>query len=181
VQEEAMKRIIASIAVGSLVAFEACSSATPEQLESTQQVEQRVTDTDVVAPYQFCNTYEDNRLQDPWVGVCCTTTDGLAGTLQQIGNGLLGCMVQSAVPPCVPNAVLVPPGTITFDTTGPYCLKINGPLTGWGCTNIDGRTLQVNDIPVSSCGGMPLPALFNGAEYFEFTAGSISYASLYAW
>jgi hypothetical protein len=174
-----MRRIIASIAVGNLVAFVACSSATPEQHESTQQVAQRYLDGDRNS--QSCNTYPSNYLNNPSVGLCCRTTDGRAGTLQQLGRGMLGCVPPSFVPPCVPNAVLVPPGTITFDTTGPYCLKIDGPITGWGCTNVDGRTLKINDTDESSCGGMPLPATVNGGEYFEFTAGAMSYASVYAW
>ncbi len=65
-----------------------------------------------------------------------------------------------------------------FDTTGAVCYTVNGTIHGWGCSNIDGRSVMVNGTAVT-CGQLPLPG---SAPYtFSFTAGSYPWASFYWW
>jgi hypothetical protein len=52
-------------------------------------------------------------------------------------------------------------------------------ISGWGCSNFNGRSLQVNDVALSC--GAKLPAKFNGYYYFESTNGAYDYASIYWW
>jgi fibronectin type 3 domain-containing protein len=74
----------------------------------------------------------------------------------------------------------------SFDTSGPYCFVLCWNLSpaapiygGWGCSNLDGRTLIVNG-QATSCSAA-LPAQSNGAYTFSSTGGTYSYASIYWW
>ena len=53
--------------------------------------------------------------------------------------------------------------------TAAACYRTDSSIGGWGCWNDQGRTILVNDEPVS-CGGS-LPSQHNGYYYFEFSAG----------
>jgi hypothetical protein len=81
--------------------------------------------------------------------------------------------------PCSPAIVASGGGTSNFETTGPVCYVVNRNLAGWGCSNFSGRTVLVNDVPMS-CGGA-LPAQVNGSYYFEVSAGDFPWASIYWW
>lgn len=52
-------------------------------------------------------------------------------------------------------------------------------IGGWGCSNFNGRSLQVDDVAVSY--GAKLSAKYNGYYYFEATNGAHDYASVYWW
>ncbi len=65
-----------------------------------------------------------------------------------------------------------------FETTGAVCYTVTATIHGWGCSNMDGRTVTVNGTAVT-CGQLPLPG---SAPYtFHFTAGSYPWASFYWW
>jgi uncharacterized repeat protein (TIGR02543 family) len=65
-----------------------------------------------------------------------------------------------------------------FETTGAVCYTVSATLHGWGCSNVDGRSVAVNGTTVT-CGQMPLPG---SAPYtFSFGAGSYPWASFYWW
>ncbi|HYD40222.1 MAG TPA: glycoside hydrolase family 11 protein [Anaeromyxobacter sp.] len=65
-----------------------------------------------------------------------------------------------------------------FNTTGAICFTVSTNINGWGCSNIDGRTVTVNGTAVT-CGRLPLPG---SAPYtFSFSAGSYPWASFYWW
>jgi len=65
-----------------------------------------------------------------------------------------------------------------FNTTGAVCYTVSATINGWGCSNVDGRTVTVNGTAVT-CGQTPLPGT---APYtFRFTAGSYPWASFYWW
>lgn len=68
-----------------------------------------------------------------------------------------------------------------FNTTGPICLRTSLSVTGWGCSNFDGRTVSVNgQPPTSTCGGgTPITRSADGFTYFIITAGAFPYASLF--
>jgi beta-glucanase (GH16 family) len=65
-----------------------------------------------------------------------------------------------------------------FATTGAVCFTVTGTINGWGCSNVDGRTVTVNGTGVT-CGKLPLPG---ASPYtFSFTAGTYPWASFYWW
>lgn len=66
-----------------------------------------------------------------------------------------------------------------FGTAGAYCFVTCDNIAGWGCSNLEGRTVSVNGTVVS-CGSMPLTAV-DGRYQFEVTAGDHTYASIYWW
>ena len=68
----------------------------------------------------------------------------------------------------------------SFGTASAYCFRTPDNINGWGCSNFDGRTLKVNGV-AKDCGNMPLPAKVNGYYYFDCSAGTYSYASIYWW
>jgi hypothetical protein len=65
-----------------------------------------------------------------------------------------------------------------FNTTGAVCFTVSGTLNGWGCSNVDGRTVTVNGT-AAICGQTPLPG--SSPRTFSFTAGSYPWASFYWW
>ncbi len=122
--------------------------------------------------------------------VCGSKSDGCGNTLNcgTCGSGLTcnssnQCVTgSSGTEPCTPNATFGAGVTNSgsFNTTGAYCFRTSMDVAGWGCSNFDGRTLQVNDV-AKSVGSMPLPTKYNGYYYFESTGGVYSYASCYWW
>lgn len=83
--------------------------------------------------------------------------------------------------PCVPAKTITGTGsanTGNFGTTGPFCFRTPDNISGWGCSNLTGRTLKVNGV-TTTCGAASLPAKVNGYYYFDVSAGSVDYASIY--
>ncbi len=82
--------------------------------------------------------------------------------------------------PCA-NAVTFSGNTGNFNTVGAVCYRTNATINGWGCYNITGRTVTVNNTTVA-CGAMPLPAKWSdGYTYFAVSAGTYPCAGLYTW
>jgi hypothetical protein len=80
--------------------------------------------------------------------------------------------------PCSP-AIDFTSQTGNFNTMGAVCYRTNATISGWGCSNFDGRTVAVEGTTVT-CGQTPLPAPYtDGYTYFAVSAGTYSYASLY--
>ena len=67
---------------------------------------------------------------------------------------------------------------VSFASAGPVCLKVTLDITGWGCSNFQGRTVKVNGTTVS-CAELPLPSKVDDAYYFDVSAGEHDYASLF--
>jgi len=84
--------------------------------------------------------------------------------------------------PCKPNASFGPgvQSSGNFNTKGAYCFRTPMNISGWGCSNMEGRNLQMNDV-AKTCGSMPMPTKYKGYYYFESTAGAYSWASIYWW
>jgi hypothetical protein len=99
----------------------------------------------------------------------------------QICNAANKCeAVSSGAEPCSPSKTFVTEtGSGNFGTTAAYCFRTSMNIAGWGCSNFNGRSLQVNDVAVSC--GAKLPAKYNGYYYFEATNGAHEYASVYWW
>jgi len=84
--------------------------------------------------------------------------------------------------PCTPSKTITAASgsgtTGSFETTGAYCFRTPDNINGWGCSNFTGRTLKVNGVTVE-CAKLPLPAKVNGYYYFDASAGSVDYSSIY--
>ncbi len=65
-----------------------------------------------------------------------------------------------------------------FNTTGAVCYTVSGTINGWGCSNMQGRTVTVNGTAVT-CGRLPLPG--TSPYTFSFSAGTYPWASFYWW
>jgi hypothetical protein len=63
---------------------------------------------------------------------------------------------------------------------GPVLLQDVRHHQRWNWSSFDGRSVLVNDV-AETCWAMPLPARFNGDDYFEVTAGSFDYAHINWW
>jgi hypothetical protein len=60
-------------------------------------------------------------------------------------------------------------------------MRTSSTISGWQCSNMDGRTIQVNNVAVT-CGSMPLPAAWSdGYYYFSMTSGTYTYACIGYW
>jgi M6 family metalloprotease-like protein len=82
--------------------------------------------------------------------------------------------------PCVPSATVCGGQSGSFNTSGAYCFRTPDAIQGWGCSNMTGRTVQVNGV-VETCGNLPLPVKYNGYYYFSASAGGPTYSSIYWW
>jgi len=83
--------------------------------------------------------------------------------------------------PCVPAQTVTGTQSGNFGTTGAYCFRTASTINGWGCSNLTGRTIKINGASVASCGALPMPARYNGYYYFDVSAGTVDYASIYWW
>jgi endoglucanase len=119
---------------------------------------------------------------------CGTPSNGCGGSLScgscvagQTCNASNRCeAVSSGAEPCTPSKTLTTQtNSGSFGTTGPYCFRTSMSIAGWGCSNFNGRSLQVNDVALSC--GAALPAKHNGYYYFESSNGAFDYASVYWW
>ncbi len=118
---------------------------------------------------------------------CGSVSDGCGGTLNcgtcAAGNTCTANVcVASGSEPCTPNLTLdaAAGNSGNFNTSGAYCFRTPRDIVGWGCSNFDGRTLQINDV-AKTPGSMPMPTKSNGYYYFEVSAGTYNYASCYWW
>lgn len=67
----------------------------------------------------------------------------------------------------------------TLNTTGPVCYEITNEIKGWTAWNIQGRTIEVNNVVLTQ--GAPLPPKINGKYYFGFSAGTYPWAGWTHW
>jgi hypothetical protein len=119
---------------------------------------------------------------------CGSISNGCGGTLScgtcvagQTCNSANQCeATSSGTEPCTPSKTLTTEtNSGSFGTTGAYCFRTSMDIAGWGCSNFNGRSLQVNDVAVSC--GAKLPAKYDGYYYFESSTGAFDYASVYWW
>jgi hypothetical protein len=111
-----------------------------------------------------------------------TTYYYIVAGVNPVGEGT-GSKVVSATPtkptePCSP-ALDASTGQ-NLNTTGAVCWRTPAAIAGWGCSNFAGRTVKVNGVQVT-CGALPLPAKVNGYYYFDISAGTFPWASMYWW
>ena len=107
-------------------------------------------------------------------------TKATGGAAPTGGTKSTGGSSSSGTEPCTPSATITGGQSGNFNTTGAYCFRTPDTINGWGCSNFDGRSLQVNDV-AKTCGSLPMPTKYNGYYYFEASAGTYSWASIYWW
>jgi mannan endo-1,4-beta-mannosidase len=115
-----------------------------------------------------------------WSG--CASTSGAVCTVAMTASKTVTATFNTSggTAPCA-NAITFTGNTNNFNTTGAVCYRTSQTINGWGCYNLDGRTLRVNDTAVT-CGQTPLPARWSdGYYYFSVTAGTYPWAGIYAW
>lgn len=82
--------------------------------------------------------------------------------------------------PCSPIRLTQDWYSGNMDTTDGVCLRTADNISGWQCSNFDGRTVQVNGTAVT-CGGPLPPKSSDGYYYFDVSAGLYPYASFTWW
>ncbi len=113
-----------------------------------------------------------------WGGACtgtattCTVSMTQARTVTATFNG-------GGAAPCS-NPITFTGNTNNFGTTGAVCYRTSATINGWGCYNMDGRTITVG-AETRTCGQMPLTRNADGYTYFSVTAGTFAWAGIYAW
>jgi len=80
--------------------------------------------------------------------------------------------------PCSPAMEGVNSSSGSFNTLGESCWRVSMDISGWGCNDIEGRTIKVNGTLVT-CAQLPLPDKVHGDYYFDFSAGEHEYASFF--
>jgi len=93
-------------------------------------------------------------------------------------GGNPGMAMNGSKVPCSPAKEVSGGMSGPFGSTGPACLRVEGMIAGWGCSNFDGRTVKVNGREMM-CGQLPLPDAVDGSYYFDVSAGTFEYASFY--
>ncbi len=109
------------------------------------------------------------------------------GAVTVAGGGLTRTIAvtqagQTTTPPggTCPNPITFSGNTGNFNTTGAVCYRTNATINGWGCFNVDGRTVTVGGV-ARTCGQMPLTRSADGYYYFAVTAGQFPWAGVFAW
>jgi hypothetical protein len=70
--------------------------------------------------------------------------------------------------------------SLSFGTTGEHWFVVSESINGWQASEMQGRNITVNGVPVSA-GQMPLPPAVGGSYYFHFSAGANDWSSWSFW
>ncbi|HYD42317.1 MAG TPA: glycoside hydrolase family 6 protein [Anaeromyxobacter sp.] len=111
-------------------------------------------------------------------GSTCTVAMTQARTVTATFNG-----GSTGGTPCA-NPITFTGNTNNFNTTGAVCYRTSATVNGWGCYNMDGRTIRLNTSTATiACGAGPLPLAkhSDGYTYFSVSAGTYAWAGIYAW
>jgi fibronectin type 3 domain-containing protein len=98
-------------------------------------------------------------------------------------NGGGNCSsANSGTKSAVPRGCTVASGNSgNFNTVDRKCFVTCDTITGWNCSNTDGRTITINGGPLA-CGAMPIPApKRSGYNVIDVSAGTLAFASLAWW
>ncbi|HYD42592.1 MAG TPA: glycosyl hydrolase family 8 [Anaeromyxobacter sp.] len=116
-----------------------------------------------------------------WGGACSGTA--LACTVTMTGAQAVTATFDAepnGTAPCANAITLTSGNSGNFNTTGAVCYRTSANVAGWGCYNMTGRTVSVNNVAVAC--GAALPAKWSdGYYYFAFTAGQYPWAGFYYW
>jgi endoglucanase len=109
--------------------------------------------------------------------VTMSTARSVTATFNSSGGGGGGTT------PCA-SPVTFTGNTGNFNTTGAVCFRTSQAVNGWGCSNLTGRTVRINNgTATTTCGGGPFPLAktSDGYTYFAVSAGTYAWASIYVW
>jgi endoglucanase len=114
-----------------------------------------------------------------WSGACTGTAATCTVTMSAARSVTATFTASTTTTPCA-NPITFTGNTSTFNTAGAVCFRTSATINGWGCYNMDGRTITVGGV-TRTCGQMPLTRSSDGYTYFAITAGTYPWAGLYAW
>jgi hypothetical protein len=103
--------------------------------------------------------------------------NGVPSGGQSAAGGVSSNMGDSSAP-CSPAKDVTGGMSGDLGTMGGACIRVTSDITGWGCSNFDGRTVKVNG-QIVMCAEEPLPDKLDGAYYFDISPGAFGYASFY--
>lgn len=108
------------------------------------------------------------------------------GSMELIGISLEGVSFSAPKPfQCTGGCLSATPLTRNqnsgpFGTAGERWFVVTTTINGWQASEIQGRSITVNGVPVTA-GQMPLPSAAGGAYYFQFSAGANDWSSMSFW
>ncbi len=113
-----------------------------------------------------------------WSGACTGT--GSCVLSMTAARNVTATFNTNTTNPVCSSPITFTNNTGNFNTTGAACYRTTQNVAGWGCSNFDGRTVAVGGV-ARSCGQLPLTRSSDGYYYFQVSAGTYSWASLYVW
>jgi endoglucanase len=114
-----------------------------------------------------------------WSGAC-TGTGSCVVTLTAAQSVTATFNTSGGTGTTCANPVTFAGNTGNFNTAGAVCYRTSATVNGWGCYNMDGRTIAVGGV-ARTCGQMPVTKSTDGYTYFAVSAGTYPWAGLYAW
>jgi cellulose 1,4-beta-cellobiosidase len=115
-----------------------------------------------------------------WGGACQGATATCTVAMSQARSVSATFTAGTTTGPCSNPITLTSGNSGNFNTTGAACYRTTATVNGWGCYNMDGRTVSVNG-STTTCGTMPVAKWTDGYSYFGFTAGTYPWAGFYYW
>ncbi len=115
-----------------------------------------------------------------WGGACSGTSLTCAVTMTGAQAVTATFDPEPTGTPCANAITLTSGNSGNFNTTGAVCYRTSANIAGWGCYNMSGRTLSVNNVAVA-CGAALPQKWSDGFYYFAFTAGQYPWAGFYYW
>jgi uncharacterized repeat protein (TIGR02543 family) len=113
-----------------------------------------------------------------WSGACTGT--GTCALSMTAARAVTATFNTTGTGTTCANPITFTNNTGNFNTTGAACYRTAMNISGWGCSNFDGRTVTVGG-QARTCGQLPLVRSADGYYYFSATAGTYPWASLYTW
>ena len=113
-----------------------------------------------------------------WSGACTGT--GTCALSMTAARAVTATFNTTGTGTTCANPVTFTNNTGNFNTTGAACYRTASTVSGWGCSNFDGRTVTVGGV-ARTCGQLPVTKSSDGYYYFSVTAGTYPWASLYTW
>ncbi|MGD0839361.1 MAG: hypothetical protein ABSB49_22225, partial [Polyangia bacterium] len=110
-------------------------------------------------------------------GTAGTTSQGTGGSSASTAGELSVYTFGSGAEPCSPPKD-VSGGQSGDLGLGAACLRTADDFTAWNCTDMDDRTVKINNV-VTKCGASP-PAKLGSFYYFDISSGATAWAS-FSW
>jgi lysophospholipase L1-like esterase len=114
-----------------------------------------------------------------WSGAC-SGTGACVVTMNQARSVTATFNTSGGTGGACSNPVTFSGNTGNFNTTGAACYRTSATVNGWGCYNMDGRTITVGGV-ARTCGQTPLTRSADGSYSFAVTAGQFPWAGIYTW